>query len=337
MITKEIIELLKGKKNLLAFSAGVDSSALFFILLEHNIPFDIALVNYGLREESQLEESYAKDLALKYDLELYLIEAPKWSSNFEANAREFRYKFFEKIVDMEGYNSLITAHQLNDQLEWFLMRLTKGAGVSELIGLESSSLRYTSRGREYTTIRPLLDISKDELIEYLDTNHHKYFIDKSNFEDRYERNRFRKDFTNRLLKEYKNGIGRSFKYLKRDRDTLLKGIKTIFKYKKLVIISIDSIELKAKGADMALKELGYLLSSKQRDEITKSNSIVIGGEWAVVYQDNRLYISPFLNISMPKKYKELCRVSSVPIKIRPYLYTTSLKPIDIISYPKLSI
>jgi len=126
-------------------------------------------------------------------------------------------------------------------------------------------------------------------------------------------------------------------YLKRDRDTLLKGIKTIFKYKKLVIISIDSIELKAKGADMALKELGYLLSSKQRDEITKSNSIVIGGEWAVVYQDNRLYISPFLNISMPKKYKELCRVSSVPIKIRPYLYTTSLKPIDIISYPKLSI
>jgi len=329
MIQKEIIELLSKQKNLLAFSAGVDSSALFFLLINNNIPFDMALVNYGLRKQSREEEQYALDLALKYNLELYTIKAPKWQSNFEANARNFRYKFFNKIIDKEGYSTILTAHQLNDQLEWFLMRLTKGAGVSELIGLEVLSTRYTEFNTKYNLIRPILDISKDELIDYLDKNNHKYFIDTSNFEDKYERNRFRKDFSDKLLHEYKNGISKSFKYLKNDKELLLRGINIIFRFKKLMVISLENIELKAKGADIGLKELGYLLSSKQREEITKSNSIVIGGEWAVVYQDEKLYISPFLNISMPKKYKELCRVSSMPIKIRPYCYSNSIKPIDV--------
>ena len=331
MIQKEIIELLSKQKNLLAFSAGVDSSALFFLLINNNIPFDMALVNYGLRKQSREEEQYALDLALKYNLELYTIKAPKWQSNFEANARNFRYKFFHKIIDKEGYSTLLTAHQLNDQLEWFLMRLTKGAGVSELIGLEVLSTRYTEFNTKYNLVRPILDISKDELIDYLDKNNHKYFIDTSNFEDKYERNRFRKDFSDKLLKEYKNGISKSFKYLKNDKELLLRGINIIFRFKKLMVISLANIELKAKGADIGLKELGYLLSSKQREEIIKSNSIVIGGEWAVVYQDEKLYISPFLNISMPKKYKELCRVSSMPIKIRPYCYSNSIKPIDVMS------
>jgi tRNA(Ile)-lysidine synthase len=329
MIQKEIIELLSKQKNLLAFSAGVDSSALFFLLINNNIPFDMALVNYGLRKQSREEEQYALDLALKYNLELYTIKAPQWQSNFEANARNFRYKFFNKIIDKEGYSTILTAHQLNDQLEWFLMRLTKGAGVSELIGLEVLSTRYTEFNTKYNLVRPILDISKDELIDYLDKNNHKYFIDTSNFEDKYERNRFRKDFSNKLLQEYKNGISKSFKYLKNDKKLLLRGINIIFRFKKLLVISLENIELKAKGADIGLKELGYLLSSKQREEITKSNSIVIGGEWAVVYQDEKLYISPFLNISMPKKYKELCRVSSMPIKIRPYCYSNSIKPIDV--------
>ena len=329
MIQKEIIELLSKQKNLLAFSAGVDSSALFFLLIDNSIPFDMALVNYGLRKQSREEEQYALDLALKYNLELYTIKAPKWQSNFEANARDFRYKFFHKIIDKEGYSTLLTAHQLNDQLEWFLMRLTKGAGVSELIGLEVLSTRYTEFNTKYNLVRPILDISKDELIDYLDKNNHKYFIDTSNFEDKYERNRFRKDFSDKLLHEYKNGISKSFKYLKNDKELLLRGINIIFRFKKLMVISLENIELKAKGADIGLKELGYLLSSKQREEITKSNSIVIGGEWAVVYQDEKLYISPFLNISMPKKYKELCRVSSMPIKIRPYCYSNSIKPIDV--------
>ena len=89
---------LLQKRNLLAFSAGVDSSALFFLLLENNIPFDIALVNYGTRENSDKEEVHAQALADKYHLTYHSIKAPKFTSNFEKNAREFRYAFFETLI-----------------------------------------------------------------------------------------------------------------------------------------------------------------------------------------------------------------------------------------------
>ena len=140
MLTLDISHL-KEKKNLLAFSAGVDSSALFFLLIQNSIVFDIALVNYGTRENSDKEELHAKILAKKYNLTYYTIKAPKYTTNFEKNARDFRYDFFEDLIEKHDYDNLLTAHQLNDQLEWLLMRLTKGAGTSELIGLEPVSKR----------------------------------------------------------------------------------------------------------------------------------------------------------------------------------------------------
>src|SRR5665648_294854 len=132
---------LKEKKNLLAFSAGVDSSALFFLLLENNISFDIALVNYGTRENSSKEEAHAHALAKQYKLTCHSIKAPTFTNHFEHNARTFRYTFFNTLILEYAYDALITAHQLNDQLEWFLMRLTKGAGVCALLGLEPISQR----------------------------------------------------------------------------------------------------------------------------------------------------------------------------------------------------
>ena len=63
---------IKESKNLLAFSAGVDSSALFFLLLKQNIPFDIAIVNYNVRVQSKDEVNYAKELALKYNKQIYI-------------------------------------------------------------------------------------------------------------------------------------------------------------------------------------------------------------------------------------------------------------------------
>ena len=169
----------KEKKNLLAFSAGVDSSALFFLLLENNIKFDIALVNYDTRDNSNVEEQHAKKLAKTHNLICHTIKAPSFTSNFEKNAREFRYDFFSELCINYKYENILTAHQLNDQLEWLLMRLTKGAGVSELVGLEAVSKRV-----KYTLVRPLLESSKDELLEYIEKNSYPYFIDESNSQDK---------------------------------------------------------------------------------------------------------------------------------------------------------
>ena len=312
---------LKKNKNLLAFSAGVDSSALFFILLENNIPFDIALVNYGTRENSDTEEAHARALAKQYNLSCHTIKAPIFKTHFEKNARDFRYTFFETLIKEHSYDTLLTAHQLNDQLEWLLMRLTKGAGTSELIGLEPESQR-----NGYTLIRPLLEYSKEELLNYLQSNNHPYFIDESNNDEKYERNKFRKQFASPLMAEYKEGIKRSFNYLRSDKKRLEEDFEVLYSQKDLKIIKLHSLSAKVKASDLALKALGYLLSSSQRQEIEKEKSLVIGGKWAVELQDDLLYIAPYLTADMPKVFKEKCRVLKVPSKIRAYCFKENVNP-----------
>ena len=315
---------LQNKKNLLAFSAGIDSSALFFLLLEKNIKFDIAIVDYNIREQSKIEVKHAKVLAKKHKLFCHHIQAPTFKTNFEKKARDFRYEFFDSLVSIEGYDNILTAHQLNDQLEWLLMRLTQGAGVSELLGLEIVSKRHN-----YTLVRPLLEHSKETLLSYLDSNKYPYFIDDSNRDEKYERNKFRKQFSDALMSEYSEGIGRSFDYLKHDKKILESGFATISVHKSLHIIKLHNVKSKVKAVDLSLKKLGYLLSASQRKEIEKESSLVIGGEWAIEQQDNLLYIAPYQNIDMPKKFKEACRVAKVPNKIRSYCFSQNISLSDL--------
>jgi len=319
MLKLENLELLKNHKNLLAFSAGVDSSALFFLLLEHNISFDIALVNYNMREQSKEEEAYALALAKKHNLKAYTIKAPPFNKNFEKNARDFRYDFFDKLMAEHHYDNLLTAHQLNDQLEWLLMRLTKGAGTSELIGLEGYSKR-----KNYALVRPLLEHSKKELLAYLDFHKYRYFIDESNTNNKYERNLFRNKFANELMNEYSEGIRHSFRYLKEDKATLNKGTKELFHEKEFYVIAYESEASVIRIVDKYLKILGYLLSSAQRVELKKEISLVFGGLWAIEIKENTVFIAPYRSSPMPKKFKEACRKLKIPSKIRSYLFAEEI-------------
>ena len=207
---------IKNQKNLLAFSAGVDSVALFFLLLEQNISFDIAIVDYNLRVQSKDEISYAKELALKYNKSIFIKDVKlENNSNFEKTARDIRYSFFEEIISENSYENLITAHQLNDKLEWFLMQLSKGAGLVELIGFNEFEQK-----NNYKIYKPLLNITKDELENFLQINNHKYFIDESNFDEKYKRNFFRHNFSNPFLENFTSGVKKSFEYLQNDLNSL---------------------------------------------------------------------------------------------------------------------
>lgn len=316
--------LLVDKKILLAFSGGIDSTALFFLLQECGIKCDLAIVDYALREQSKDEVNYAKELASVYGVKCFATTAPKFDSHFEQNARNFRYEFFEDIISKESYEVLLTAHQLNDNLEWFLMRLSKGAGVSELVGLKE-----VTKKKNYLLIRPLLGFSKDELLEYLKTNNHKYFIDETNSDERYERNYFRANFSDKLIQNYKNGIKKSFEYLKSDALLLEDKYEIIFKQKELVIAKIKDISYMAKATDLILKELGYLMSSKQREEIGKNKNLVIGGLWSVGLSSDMLFVAPYKKTVLPKEFKELCRIKHIPPLVRGYIYdeNINLEPI----------
>ncbi|RXJ56380.1 tRNA lysidine(34) synthetase TilS [Candidatus Marinarcus aquaticus] len=314
------------QKNLLAFSAGVDSTALFFMLLEQDIPFDIAIVNYNLREQSKEEVTYALSLALEYNKQCFVHDVKLDSqSNFEKNARDIRYEFFEEIIEEYSYETLLTAHQLNDKLEWFLMQLSKGAGLSELLGLQEQTQK-----EHYRLLRPLLNISKECLEEYLIAKKVKYFYDQSNDELKYRRNFMRHEFANKFLKEFESGIKHSFEYLQKDLHSLHIKLTPLLKKKKLEVFEKPQDENKLiRIIDNSLKKRGYLLSHAQREEILRQQECVID-HFAIAITPSHLWIAPVVEIKMPKEFKEKCRIARIPKKIRPYLFEKSIE-VDFLS------
>ena len=326
----DLPESLFRSENLLAFSHGVDSTALFYLLEETGVSFDLALVNYGVRPEAEEEEQAARELAARHGKRIHVVQAPRWQSDFEAEARRFRYAFFEELIEGQGYDCLVTAHQLDDRMEWLLMRLGRGAGAAELAGMARWERRRTSGGKEYRLFRPLLEISRWELLNYLERKGCRYFVDGSNESGENERSRLR-PFVSAFVREYGSGIVRSFRYLERDRRALEEGWELLGNREALRILRLRSPEAAPRAAAEALKELGYLLTGAERERIRRGESLVAGRRWAVERTGELLYIAPYLpEISMPKSYRERCRKAGIPPKIRPYCFSTGFDPFRLV-------
>ena len=315
MIETETLQKLKGKKNLLAFSAGGDSSALFFLLHEQDITFDIAIVNYGLRVQSKDEVSYAKELASKYHIKCHLLNAQKIEQNFEAKAREIRYDFFEKLILENNYENLITAHHLGDRFEWMLMQFCKGAGCVELSGMKKFETRDN-----YTLIRPLLHVEKEQLLEYLKTKNIKYFEDETNQDESIKRNSFRHNYTKPLLKQYLLGIKKSFEYLDEDRDSLVHDIE-VQTVDEFAYFKIQNIRTNIYLIDKYLKSELYMLSSHERALLKHNSTLVVGRKFVINQNDKFVFITPFINeLNMSKEFKEKMRILKIEPKLRQYFY-----------------
>ncbi len=317
LLSKEALPLLKEKKNLLAFSAGVDSSALFFLLLDAGISFDIAIVDYGMREQSKEEVAHAQSLAAQYDKVCYHDSITLPQANFEHHARQHRYQFFEKIIHQYHYDTLLTAHQLNDRLEWFLMQLGKGAGLVEILGFEMIESRST-----YQLIRPLIQSEKKDLLAYLDYHDKPYFIDESNYHDSYKRNQIRSHFANEFLENFSQGVQKSFEFLQRDKEALFEH-HILYQEKEFFLLPSHAQSIRS--IDKVCKHLGYLLSEAQRKEIEEKREVVVGGKIAIAWKREYIFIAPFYQESMPKPFKESCRIQGIPAQIRPYLYVKGIK------------
>ena len=315
MLHPSTLPPLQEGKNLLAFSGGVDSSALFFLLQQNNIDFDIAIVNYQTREQSVKEVAYARSLAEVFDKTCYVLETRLSEQNFEAAARNVRYEFFASLIKDHGYNNLITAHQLDDRLEWLLMQLSKGAGLYELLGMQSIEKRDN-----YTLVRPLLETSKFEIKTYLDENAIRYFEDESNSDEKYKRNFFRHNFTGPLLKKYSSGIKKSFAYLNEDLSELqeknikVKSIEGLYYFacpasRRSALIAIDRI----------LKEQGFLMRQGDKEALKTAEEHIVGRQYVVSFHPHYCFIAPYIDGKMSKDFKEKCRLLKVPRKLRPYL------------------
>ncbi|WP_456450138.1 tRNA lysidine(34) synthetase TilS, partial [Hydrogenimonas sp.] len=240
------------------------------------------------------------------------------AGRFEEKARRLRYGFFERLLRTHGYDTLLTAHQLDDLLEWGLMQLCRGCGVAEFVGMAPVEARES-----YLLVRPLLFTPKAKLLEYLKKRGIRYFEDASNLSDAHTRNRFRQQAAAFLMAECPEGIARSFRYMLKDKEALLPDTRPLFSCEKLALLPRQADDAATlRQVDRLLKARGYLLSAAQKKEILRQRSAVVGGKWAVVLNERLVWVAPVTRAAMPKPFKERCRVLKIPEKVRPYLFAS---------------
>lgn len=318
------LEEVRAGKNLLAFSGGVDSSALFFLLLEADIAFDMAIVDYGVRPESKDEIAYAKALSKEYHKRLFLHTAPKIATNFEHTARNVRYDFFAKVCKEHNYNNVLMAHQLDDRLEWFLMQLCKGSGILGLSGLQGISQR-----REFCIIRPLIETTRKDLYAYLHMHGHTYFEDSSNANTHFMRNFFRHNVAHTLIAEFASGVARTFRILEQESEGIVaqphEVLPNLYVLRRLAMPH-NEVLYECYGVDLALKKLGYVMSAKQRQEIIKSHfSCHITQNYVIDSNMDFVFIAKRDSVAtIPKRYKEQYRLARIPARIRPMLFQNGI-------------
>ena len=185
------IDLKPGDTIIVGVSGGPDSMALLYILNEFKNKIDLNLicahVNHCQRKESDVEENYVRNYCKENNIIFECIKINNWGDdNFENEARSARYNFFEDLINNYDAKYLMTAHHADDLMETILMRIVRGSTLKGYSGFS----RIVDRNN-YKIIRPLITLTKDEILEFNKINNIKYYIDSTNNEDFHTRNRYR--------------------------------------------------------------------------------------------------------------------------------------------------
>ena len=179
------MEKLQGKW-LIAVSSGPDSMALLQMCIDAGINCAVAHVNYHHRLEADEEENYIRSFCVERGISIFVHnDSFVYTGNFEAAARELRYRFFVEIVRREGFQGVLIGHHQDDLLETYIMQESKNI-VPEYYGLREEMLMYGVLFK-----RPLLQMTKEELITYCKEHELRYYIDVTNLSDEYTRNQIR--------------------------------------------------------------------------------------------------------------------------------------------------
>ncbi len=239
---------LKEAKLLIAISGGIDSVVLSELL--HQLQFDISLAhcNFQLRgKESNNDEIFTKEFAKQLNVNIF---TKKFNTNtfskenkqsIQVTARNLRYAWFQKLIKEHHFNYVLTAHQADDNLETFLINISRGTGLEGLTGIPAINKNI---------IRPLLPFSRDEIMAFAKENAISWREDQSNQETKYLRNKIRHQITP-ILKEINPNLVDSFQkttlYLQESNQIINDRIedirsKILTKKKEVIQLSIAAIQ-----------------------------------------------------------------------------------------------
>ena len=199
-----------GGKYIVALSGGADSVSLLFVLkhLEHELGIGVeaAHCNFHLRgAESVRDEEFCKQLCGRLDVPLHLIHfdtqayADLHRVSIEMAARDLRYGYFENLRRDIKAQDICVAHHRDDSVETVLLNLVRGTGLRGLRGIQP---------RNGNIIRPLLSLSREDIVQYLDALGESYVTDSTNLHNDVKRNKIRLDVMP-LLRELNPSVSQS--------------------------------------------------------------------------------------------------------------------------------
>ncbi len=206
IIENNIIE--NGDKIIVCVSGGSDSMFLLHFLIKYKkeflkvgIEYNIAVchINHLIREESKIEKEYVEEYCKLNNIKFNYLEVDVTTNSkqnkmgIEEYARKVRYDFFNKTCNKLGYNKIAVAHNKEDNVETILLNIIRGTGLKGLTGMS-----YIQNN----IIRPLLDVTKENINNYCNVNNIVYYVDKTNLQDIYMRNKVRLNLIPLLQNEY---------------------------------------------------------------------------------------------------------------------------------------
>ena len=194
----------EGDTVVLGVSGGPDSMVLLYIFNDLKKKMKINLVcahvNHKVRKESDEEQIFIEKYCNENNIIFECFVINNYSDdNFHNEARSIRYNFFENLIKKYNAKFLTTAHHGDDLIETILMRIVRGSTLQGYSGFS----KVVNKG-SYKIIRPLIEVTKEQIIKFAKEKNIEFRIDKSNFKDIYTRNRYRSNVLPFLKSEDEN-------------------------------------------------------------------------------------------------------------------------------------
>ncbi len=228
--------LKKSEHIIIGVSGGPDSVCLLHVMdrlkKDYHLKLSVVHINHMLRGRAADEdEEYVKKLCDTLQIPCYAFKinikemSAKLGISDEEAGRKARYDSFNKILEQVQADKIAIAQNMNDQAETLLMRLARGSGLDGLSGIA-----YI---REGVIIRPLLDITREEIEDYCQANDLNPQIDQTNLEAIYTRNKIRLELIPYMEKNFNKNIihhlWKTTNILKEDKDFIYSYVNKLFK------------------------------------------------------------------------------------------------------------
>ena len=281
---------------LVALSGGADSTALLLIMKELGYKLQALHCNFHLRgEESDRDQAFVEELCKQNDIPLSVRHfnteeyAKERGISLEMAARDLRYDWFRDEMKSLNASCIAVAHHRDDQAETLLLNLLRGSGLRGLAGMQP---------KHDDIIRPLLCLSRKEILEYLNEKGQTFVTDSTNSERIAQRNKVRLDILPLLQEINPSAIEHLCLASDNVRESLpyyIKGIEAAFKESR---VTEDTFPLSALSSLTMLHEWldGRGFNAAQKEEMQKAFESEVGKMWhsgthVVVRDRNALILS----------------------------------------------